>query len=206
MPRDPASLMNSKQPNRLVERCLATFEQEVGGRAVLVEILAHGPHDEDVDYLWSLLADPEGQDRTLAKLCIDGGVKPQRLIQLIREGEMAKAHMRSLRKVARLLPDVAEDTMRRALPRKMKCPQCFGKDLQCGACDGTGKVEKEPSLQRQKLALEVGGLLKKSPGVVVQQNQFQAMQVQGLREFQVKSDRALYAAEETVDAEVVEEP
>jgi len=200
--RNPHSLLLEKKPNVLVERCLADFEREVGGRAVLVELLAHGPHDEEVDYLWSLLADPTAQERSLAKLCLDGGIKPQRMIQLIREGEMAKAHTRSLRKVARMLPDVTEDAMRRALPRKVKCPECFGKNAACGACDGTGRVEKEPSLQRQKLALELGGLTQKSPGIVVQQNQFTAMQAQGLRDFQVKSDRALY---DTVDAEVTEE-
>jgi hypothetical protein len=65
-------------------------------------------------------------------------------------------------------------------------------------------VEKEPSLQRQKLALELGGMTQKSPGIVVQQNQFTAMQVQGLRDFQVKSDRALYDAD-VEDAQVVGE-
>jgi len=203
--RNPASLLLEKRPNVLVERCLTDFEREIGGRAVLVELLAHGHHDEEVDYLWSLLADPLSQDRSLAKLCLDGGIKPQRMIQLIREGEMAKAHTRSLRKVARMLPDVTEDAMRRALPRRVKCPQCCGKDPVCGACDGTGRVEKEPSLQRQKLALELGGMTQKSPGIVVQQNQFTAMQVQGLRDFQVKSDRALYDAD-VEDAQVVEEP
>lgn len=204
MPRDPSSLVYKKRPNAFVDRCLTTFEQELGGRAVLVEILAHGQHDAEVDYLWSLLADPDGQARTLAELCIDGGIKPQRMIQLIREGEMAKAHVKALRKVARALPDVAADAMMRALPRKMRCPECFGKKADCGACDGSGRVEKEPSLQRQKLAFELGGLLQKAPLVQVQQNQFQAMQAQGLRDFQVRSDKALYE-EAPVDAEVVEE-
>jgi hypothetical protein len=158
-----------------------------------------------VDYLTRLLGDPAGESRSLASLCIDGDVQPGKLLKLIQDGELSRAQARSLRRAATYLPDVTEDVMKRALPRLVRCPACAGKRASCDVCDGKGRVEKEPSLERQKVALEVGGVLKKGPIVQNTVQQFQGVQVQGLRDFQVTATKALYDRQDVVEAEAAEE-
>jgi hypothetical protein len=197
--------MQKRRPNPSVDKALTAFEQEMGGREAVIEVLAHAPVDEEVQYLMLLLGDPSSDTRSLASLCIDGDIEPGKLLSLIRDGEMSKAQARSLRRVAKLLPDVAEDTMKRALPMQIRCPDCGGTKNSCVTCGGRGSVEKEPSLERQKTALELGGLLKKQAPINIQQNQFQGVMAASLREFQVKSDKVLYDHDAPVDAEVLEE-
>jgi hypothetical protein len=205
VPSNPSSLILQKRPAPLIDRTLTQFERDIGGRQALVELLAHAPKDDETDYILQLVADPDGDKRSLAELCIDGGIKPAKLISLLRGGELARGQMRALRKVIARLPEVTEDMMKRALPRSGKCPDCKGRKSDCPTCDGSGRVEIEPPLARQKLALEVSGLLVKAPSIQIQQNQMQAIQQQGIRDFQVGAARALYPQpQDVVDAEVEE--
>lgn len=204
MPSNPASLVLKKKPAPHVDKLLQVMEREIGGRGALIDLLAHAPKDEETEYILALVADPEGDDRTLAELCIDGGIKPNKLIAILRSGELAKGQMKALRKVIERLPEVTEDMVKRALPRKVRCKDCGGKRADCTSCDGTGRVELEPPLARQKIVAEMTGLLVKAPSIQIQQNQVQGIQAQGLRDFQVGAAKALYQAP-AVDAEVLEE-
>ena len=72
------------------------------------------------------------------------------------------------------LPPVVDDVMTRAAPQVSTCPACLGVSTAgqgpCATCNSTGRVQTEPDLDRQKLALELGQLLEKKGGLIVQQN------------------------------------
>jgi RecJ-like exonuclease len=89
---------------------------------------------------------------------------------------MADAHVRSTRIIADQLPIVTADVMRLAQTHEIYCPTCrgdgtveeldadghsTGNSVVCDACRGTGKILEASDIDRQKLALEIGELLKK---------------------------------------------
>jgi hypothetical protein len=216
--------------HRAVERFLTELESAAGGREDLIQLLAHAPSSPEQTYLWGLLADPRNDTRNLAKVLAVGGVNLGQFLSALKDAKGGRALYRVMDSVEQYLPGVAHDLMARSVPHTLACRACRGsgkvttienskpKEMSCGVCYGEGAIPVLPDLERQKVALELGGALKKGGGIVVNQNQAQ-VQVHGagrggMREGQtrdairVATDKLLYgeaAAEPVVDAELVEE-
>ena len=202
-------LQTKRRVSKRTTLILAEFEREMGGRDALVEILAHVPEAtfaavQEGAIIASLVMDPANDRKHLGRLCADAGIPPVSLLRMLREGHLGRAQALAMRKVAQSLPTVVEDVMYRALPIIVKCHTCRGKgwtdaETVCWSCEGTGKAEEVPDLDRQKLALELGGMLKKVPATQVQVNQQANMGISfgSMREFQAANDRLVYDAEPT---------
>lgn len=194
---------------------LSQIEKAIGGRVAVGVALQHLPGGK-AELLVNLLADPANDARGLALILESAGLSVGQFIQLFKDARLAKAQVEAICKVAEKLPAVTEDVMTRAAPQKVPCQRCEGTGkgkkggpIKCFACAGTGKVEVEPDLERQKVALELGGLLKKAPAVInnVQQNAA-FFTSDHLATWQTAMDKVIYGerkpkvtVEEVVDAE-----
>jgi hypothetical protein len=170
-----------------VAQALNSLEDACGGRQAMVAQLLHAPETPEQRYVLGLLADPRSDALHLARICERGKVSLGQLINLLKEAKASKALLESMDRIARFLPEVAEDVMARSVPHDQDCGVCWGRgrvkvldekrkptgqEAECAECDGRGKVRVLPPLDRQKVALELGGLLKRG-GVVVNVNQQQ---------------------------------
>jgi len=218
-------------PHPKVIAALEQLEEAVGGREHIATALqiSHEKLTVEEEILMNLLADPENQSRSLAELCGQTGITIGRVLEMFAKAEGAQAYVKSLNRIYRKLPDVVGDVMNRALPRMKVCGACRGlgkyevkKDGEsietvCLACGGAGNIEEVPELERQKVALQLGGLMKeKNGGVQINSttnnvNQTMTLNVvKSTPDFRTATDRLLYPHKEKalpaapVDAEVVE--
>ncbi len=224
-------------PKALEEAC-RNFETEVGGRDSLVAQLVHARLTPEQDLLVGAIADPTNDAFSLARICALHGIRFGDLLIVFRDAGLVRAQLAAMRKVWERLPQVAGDVMDRAIPHLLECPACRGtkvrvkfravkkskeapdgvKEVQvpCLRCAGTGEILVQPDLDRQKVALEVGGMLRQEGGGVQVNVQAQA-QAGVFGNFAAASDAVLYPqpaappvssavedGEEPVDAEVVE--
>lgn len=225
--------IGEKNPARRVEEALKQVEKVAGGRASIVSALTFSPLElsEDQKLLLGMLADPDNDKRSLAKVVADSGLKIKDLLDLLRQARGAQAYWEALNRVYDFLPRVAGDVMERSIPHQLPCTACNGKgkvrmaghrakkqagaEEDCTPCNGTGTFLTLPDLARQKVALELGGLLKPGgSGTTVNVDQRVAAGVgffspADLQRFHSASDEALYkgreaAAEATVAEAVVE--
>jgi hypothetical protein len=170
-----------------LREALDRFEEALGGRDSLVEALLLAPPDPDRDALMGLLADPQNDMRTLGTIAGDLDFSAGEVLALFRDGERAKAQILALHEVTSQAPAVARDVMRRAQNHYRLCSGCNGtgqtwfqaedKDgtpigdptkVAHRFCEGTGQILVDASLDHQKLALDMSGLISKSgPGTVV---------------------------------------
>lgn len=166
----------------LVDAAMAHLEKAVGGRDGLSAALVFVPLSPDVDQLLGLLADPEFAQKPLSELCRMAKIPLSQLWSLWRSGEVARASALATRSIGTHLPNVVEDVMKRAAPYEDTCDACGGLGLvtpdptkdqpnpspeRCDRCLGGGKLRYEPELDRQVIALKVGGLLKDGGGQLV---------------------------------------
>lgn len=158
-----------------VAKAIDALEAAMGGREALIDTLSLS-HDPDTDYLLGLIADPRHDDKSLSVLCDMGNITPGQLLRLYRDAKIARAQVLALDAVAKDLPAIATDVTRRAQNHYRLCAECRGtgsvKDklgtvLPCAGCDGAGQVLAEASLDHQKLALDLAGLLSKGSGPTV---------------------------------------
>src|SRR5678815_5384007 len=198
MPYSAASLADPSRASAplAARRACLEFEKAVGGRGKILEILSHsqgsGP---DLDQLLGMIADPRNDEKNLATICMIAGVGFPKLLVLFRDAGVARAQLAAMRRVWDTLPEVAGDVMARSVTHLIKCGACGGSgkltevhftkpkkgevpdppqqlEIMCDGCQGTGAREAQPDLERQKLALEIGGMIKRGPGAVnVQVNQ-----------------------------------
>lgn len=163
-------------PSRPLDKALKSLEEALGGREEIVAKLSLAPElsGEETTIL-NLLADPANRGKSLASLCGAAGTNLNRVLSMFQKGEWAEAYVKSIRRIARQLPDVVGDVMSRALPKWRSCAACEATGAlppkkegdparTCLECEGLGRVEVEPSVERQKMALEAGGLLKSGGG------------------------------------------
>lgn len=214
----------TKEARAATNRALNALEGTLGGREKLVEALVLAPTAEGVDtaraeYVVGLLADPKHAHRTLRGIAAISGISLQEVLTLYRKSAVQRAHLQALGHIATTLPAVAKHIMDRAIPYEAACYKCAGTGTMtpepskanmnptpgpCETCKGGGKLLHEPELERQKLALTLGGLLKGGGGattvVNVQQGQSQGAIPQstgeGLLQMQKLSEQALYGAED----------
>jgi hypothetical protein len=219
-------------PRPLEEAC-KNFEQAVGGRDNLVGHLVHASNlTEDQEYLIGAIADPRNDARSLARICTIYEIKFTDLLQLFRNAGLVKAQLAAMQKVWTRLPEVAGDLMDRATTHTLTCPRCRGDgkipksvmqpnpkepeagpvevkwEELCPECDGRGEQVVQPSLEVQKIALQLGGLLDKGgPAVQVNVQQNNLPPAAGNHsDFLKRADEKLYTQPGADTGEGEEEP
>jgi hypothetical protein len=163
---------------------VGAFEQQLGGREALFEILSQGDSTPEVQILLGLIGDPRNHALSLAHLCRMANLHPGEVFLAYERALQVRARVLARLPIAEALPLVAADAMRRATTHKVLCPDCNGRlkffrigkegvvtEITCQACTD-GWVNQEPSLDQQKLALELGELCQKS-GLTIQNQQIQ---------------------------------
>lgn len=162
---------------------LRALEMRFGGRQKLVRSLQVLPLEDDERLVMELFADPRNDRKGLAMIAkmAGTGMTVSRLLKLIGKAVGAEALLAAHREIYEPLPLVARDIMQRSVPAEEACWPCRGggkvplkpvegkEQEDCGICRGTGKITLYPDLDRQKVALELGGLLKPRGGVQVTQ-------------------------------------
>lgn len=157
------------------------FEQQLGGRDVLFEILSQADKSAEIDTLLGLIGDPKNNSLGLAYLCRMANLQPGEVFIAYERALTTRAKVLARIPIAEALPSVAADAMRRAQLHKVRCEECRGltelytkqKDTgiitaaPCPFCQATGWVDQEPTIDQQKLALELGELLQKN-GLTIQ--------------------------------------
>lgn len=159
------------------ELSFATMETELGGRKQLVAVLAAADINGDENSILALLADPQNDGISLAKLCLGGGLSLSRLMTLFKAAALAKGQVKAIARIAAKLPDVAAGVMEDAIGGEKICKQCNGYQFlpaptekdpnateKCPKCLGKGMVLFEPDSDVREMALRIGGLLEKGGG------------------------------------------
>lgn len=183
----------TKAARTVVDDALTALERTVGGRKRLVDALSLGGSGKippaRAQYILGLLADPKNDGYSLRRIANKAGVGLEDLLQLYRDSTVMRAHIQSVTTVAAGLPGVVADVMARSVPYEDTCGVCAGvgqvtpeptkkqpnpSPQPCGACRGSGRLTYLPDLERQKLALSLGGLLKGGTGTTVNVLQQQA--------------------------------
>lgn len=169
--REPRSALFQKKTTK---GALANFEDAVGGRDVLIETLQLSTLDKKQEHFLRILSDPARQNDTLSIIARDSDILPSQVIELFRHASFAKAHAIAQAQLSEAIPSIMRDITDKSVDADIDCPTCMGVpplEGQCLSCNGRGWILRPSDLDRQKIALEVGGLLKKGGGVNVQVNQ-----------------------------------
>ena len=161
---------------------LKRFEAELGGREALIEMLSHATVTKDQEYVLNQLGDPTHEGDSLLKICQRGNVQLSELWGLLRSAVLAKAAVQSTLIVGQRLPAVVSDVMERSAPYEETCGYCEGtgkivdepspgdpspEPYQCPECKGKGLFKRLPDLDRQLVALKLGGLLRDGGGFTI---------------------------------------
>lgn len=190
------------------------FEEAHGGRAGLIDTLSLAQLDKKQEHFLNLLSDPIRERDNLATIARDAGLVPSQILALFREASFAKAHAISLAQLTESVPAIVGDLTAKALDAVISCPECLGTGNgigteECDKCKGRGEVMRIGDLDHKKIALEIGGLLKKGGGVnvQVQQNNVTATAPGGFfSRFVKSSDADAYnIAADVIEAEEVKE-
>jgi hypothetical protein len=158
----------------LNDDAVETFARVIGGREELAQVLSVATTAPDVDQVVTHLLDPRYAHWSLRTLCHRAGLTVADLLAAYKKAVITRAHVEASAIIARKLPPIVEDVMTRATPLPIVCPACKGDEAKrhaCFTCHGTGAVRSEPDLDRQKLALELGQMVAKGGGLLIQQNQ-----------------------------------
>jgi hypothetical protein len=132
----------------LNSEAIEVFAKCVGGRDQLADTLAVAGTGSEIERITTLLLDPRYASWSLARLCQVTGITVADLFASYRKALIARAHIESSHIIAGKLPGVVTDVMDKAI--------------------------SDPTVERHKLALEVGQLLEKKGGLIVQQNNMAA--------------------------------
>ncbi len=162
---------------------VGAFEQELGGREVLFDILSQADTTPEIQGLLGLIGDPRNKTLSLAHLCRAANLQPGDVFLAYERALQVRAKVLARIPIAENLPKVAADAMRRATTHKVLCAECNGTTIiklktkegileaVCRFCV-EGWINQEPSLDQQKLALELGELCQKC-GLTIQNQQIQ---------------------------------
>lgn len=127
---------------------IEAFAKAVGGRAELADTLAVAGRGSEIERITTLLLDPRYAAWSLGRLCTLVGLTVADLFASYRKAMILRAGIEASHIIARKLPPIVTDVMDKAL--------------------------SDPTVERHKLALELGQLLEKKGGLVVQQNNLAA--------------------------------
>jgi hypothetical protein len=195
-------------------KALASLEEAIGGRAALQQALVQIPPTGELEYAINAIADPTNDARSLAVICAEAGISVGELLEAYKRGVMARATVLAITSVAEGAAPVTQDLMRRAAPYTEPCGDCAGTGTvtadptdavpnpspePCRTCQGAGSLSYLPELARQKVALELIGLLGQKAGTsinITQANQQVAASVRGdagaLARLHAATDQVLY--------------
>lgn len=120
------------------------FAKAVGGRDRLADVLAVAATSPDVEKIALYLVDPKYRDVSLRRLCGYVGITVADLFAAYKKALLVRSHIEATHIIAAKLPPIVTDVMDKAL--------------------------SDPTVERHKLALEVGQLIEKKGGIVMQQN------------------------------------
>jgi len=168
--------------------------------------------------------------RHFGKLCLLAGVFPRDVLKWVEQGQQAEAHALAKTEIYRQTPGIVGDVLRKAQPHEALCKDCAGRghkfELErdakdpakvsltkspCSRCGGEGWIAREAVPADVTRALDLAGLVSKSP--LVQQTHQQLNVVvggsgQSLPQLQRAVDQILHGdafAGEIPEAEEVEE-
>ena len=166
------SLTLTPEESDLSAAAISAFTTAIGGRAKLLETLQVASDAPEVDQVVTLLLDPRYGGWSLRRLCKAANLTIADLFAAYKKALIVKAHLQATQVVADHLVAVVDDVMRRSQPHEAPCDACLGvtQTPPCPLCRGTGKLQVQPDLDRQKVALELGQLLTKGGGINLQQN------------------------------------
>lgn len=153
---------------------LQAFEDAVGGRQRLADVLSLAELSEKQQHFLRLLVDPRRAKDTLANIVHDAGILPMHVLGLFRDAAFAKAHAIAISTISDSVPAVVGDIVQKSVDAEITCPDCMGEMLEgspCFRCHDRGTIMRPSDIDRQKLLLEISGLHKKSSGVQLQVNQ-----------------------------------
>lgn len=182
----PSALARLDVP--LVAKAMDQLEAELGGRQTLIGILTLAPLTPDLRTILGLLADPTFGKYSLATICARSNILPGDLLKQLEGALLLRGRVLAAQQVAKGLPAVAADVMRRAAPYEEACTDCQGTGTitpdptqkvpnplpgPCTTCAGGGRLTYAPDLRRQELALEMGRMLPKAQGIQILNQQFQ---------------------------------
>lgn len=171
-PSNGSVSLDLPSPSEYEIEAFDNLEVKIGGRKAVFSSLAEvseliTPQHKE---LAALLADPQNDRLKLATICKRAGISLRSFIAIYRDANVARAQIEAITNVARSLPLVAADVMRRAQTHDVVCETCHGhktipvlidsevQDKPCGTCRGIGMIRQEPSEKIQQMALELGGL------------------------------------------------
>lgn len=183
-PRAAVTIPKSVSP--VEEAAFATIEAEMGGRGKLVSALASAQLPPALEKVLGMIADPQHDGLSLAKICAQADCSLSKLMGMFRSATLARGQMIAMARIAEKIPDVAASVMDDSVAGWRDCLHCQGarvitvmdyppgtkgEDLAttqpievikpCGACAGRGLVYWQPPHDTQKTALMIAGLLDK---------------------------------------------
>lgn len=187
MAKDPLSKpISLAHLDQRVEEALSSLERALGGRHSLISSLLQANLGDAENNFMEMLADPRNDAINLAKVAGLAGLSVGRVLQIFKEAKGAEAYVRSINRVYDRLPEIAGDIADRSVPTTTRCVPCRGTGVvdqttgaaqvpgadpanlvACWPCEGLGTVVVHPDLERQKLALQIGGLVKKDGTVIM---------------------------------------
>lgn len=201
---------------------LQTLEQDLGGRQALVGMLVLAPLTPDLRYVLGMLGDPQHAKQSLAQICAIGNILPGDLLQHLVSATQLKGKVRAAQVIAQGIAAVTQDVMRRGAPYEDTCNgACRGtgtvtpeptvaepnpQPAPCETCLGTGKLTYQPSIEHQRLAIDIAQLLPKNGGVQIynQQNNLNPGAGAGgaIERLQELTDRILYGTGTPLEGEL----
>lgn len=128
----------------LSAEAVETFAKAVGGRDALTDVLSVAATAPEVEKVVNLLLDHRYRQTSLRRLCTMAGITVADLFAAYKKAIITRAHIEAAQIIAQRLPPIVTDVMDRAL--------------------------SDPTVDRQKLALELGQLTEKKGGLFIQQN------------------------------------
>jgi hypothetical protein len=207
-------------PNVVEE--LATLEADLGGRQSLVGMLVLAPLTPDLRYVLGMLGDPQHARHSLAQICAIGNILPGDLLQHLTSAAQLKGKVKAAQIIAARIGAVTDDVMRKSAPYEAPCNGgCRGtgsitpeptKDQPnpqpgpCETCLGTGVLVYQPTLDHQKLAIEMAQLLPKGGNIQIlnQQNNLNPQGGSGsIERLQALTDKILYGQGTPLDGETL---
>lgn len=209
-------------------RAIDSLAQEYGGKDEIEQLLLHlEDSDPGINKLLALMLDPAQDGKSLGLICKEARISFSQVMRAIQKGQGAKAIRRGMAAVYDRVSQVMVDVADSAVVTWKVCGNCKGDGwlpaprpgeplVACMNCDTSGKISFTPELARQKLALELGGVLGKPRGgphsgnlqvnvpVSVSQSNRQAVQVShgmtsALEMMKASSARVLYGVKTTAE-------
>lgn len=191
----------------------AEFEEAIGGREQLVEVLSAQSRDTKQDILFRLLSDPGRAGDSLVTICHDAGVSATEVLAMFRDAAVAQSMVKAQSTLADKLDGVARDVAEKASNHVEDCHcqilSAIGEaDPACPDCGGRGQLYFRGDLKHAEMVFKATGLTKEGGGVNVNVSNQMGLAVGGgfLDKFVQATDDAAFDVLEVESVEEVKPP